>query len=72
MTNSAVITFPTATGAGYSSGAAMTYVGVWNSSTLTAAANFIGAGPIASQSIVSGNIPSFAATTLSITINETP
>jgi len=71
MTNNGVITFPTATGAGYSSGAAMTFFGVWNHATNTAAANFVGRGSIASQSIVSGNIPSFATGQLSMTVNET-
>lgn len=71
ITNAAVITFPTATGAGYNSGTtAMTFFGLWRTTGRTAA-DFIGRGSITSQLIVTGNVPSFAIGALSTTINET-
>ena len=58
IANAQAFTFPTATGSGWGT---VTHFGLWNSSSATAAANFIGAAPLsASQAIAAGNTASFA------------
>lgn len=61
VTNANAITFVTATG----SWGTVTHFGLWNSLTLTAAANFIGSKALtASQVVASGNTLSFPAAAL--------
>lgn len=67
IANATAITFPTAT----ASWGTVTHFGIWNSSTLTAAANFVGATVLtAPQAIASSNTASFAVGALTHSLDS--
>lgn len=72
ITNSvAAIPFPAATSGGYSTGTAMTFFGVFKNISGVTTADYVLKGTITSQSIVSGNTPSFATSTLTTRLDQT-
>lgn len=67
IANATAFTFPTAT----ASWGTVTHFGVWNNSTLTAAANFVAAAALtASQAIASTNTASFAVGALTHSLDS--
>lgn len=70
ITNAAVITYATATGAGFGT---ITFFGIWKTVSGTATTDFVGSGPVSpSQAVAAGNTASFAIGALSMSINYTP
>lgn len=70
-TNAAAVTFPVATGSGYSAGATMNYMGFWKGAGRTAA-DFIGRAPLTSpQAFTIGQQPIFPIASISVDLTDT-
>lgn len=65
------IAFPTATGTGYSAGAALTWFAIWRLSAAGAAGDCLLRGTMTSQTVLVGSTPSFATSTCSTQLEVT-